>query len=187
MTGAGTAAPAQIPLDACGMMRRIRGAGRNGSPVRLPMSNPRTSRGTNPRASVSATTRKAGSLRRSRPRAPRIGCRCTLWRGSKRRRASCPPVHSRHGCRRTVPPARPRGTVLVSRRPPRASGARATPPRAGQCKPPSSPAPRTLQPSCTSGAPPQGGPAVTWRTVSCGTMGRRGWLRLFMEEKTTRT
>ena len=78
MTGAGAAPQAQIALDACSLKRQIRGAGRSGSPVRLPTPNPRMSRGTNPRASVRATTRRAGSLRRSRLRAPRTGCRCTL-------------------------------------------------------------------------------------------------------------
>ena len=80
-TGAGTAFPARIPLGAGGMMRQIRGAGRSGSPVRLPTPNPRMyrmSRGTSPRASGSAITKKADSLRRSRPRAPRTGYRCTL-------------------------------------------------------------------------------------------------------------
>ena len=52
--------------------------------------------------------------------------------GTQTTPTSWPPVHSRRDCHRTVPPARPRSTVPVSRRPPRASGARATPPRAGQ-------------------------------------------------------
>ena len=78
MTGAGAAPLARIPLGACGMTRQTRGADRSGSPVRLPTPNPRISRRTNPRASVNATVRKAGSLRRSRPRAPRTGSRHTL-------------------------------------------------------------------------------------------------------------
>ena len=78
MTGAGAAPPARMPLGACGMTRQTRGADRSGSPVRPPTPNPRISRRTNPRASVNATIRKAGSLRRSRPRAPRTGSRHTL-------------------------------------------------------------------------------------------------------------
>ena len=78
MTGAGAAPPARLPLGACDMTRQTRGAGRNGNPVRLRTPAPRMSRRTNPNASVHAIIRKPGSLRRSRPRAPRTGCRLTL-------------------------------------------------------------------------------------------------------------
>ena len=88
MTGAGAAPPARIPLGACDMTRQTWGAGRSGNPVRLPMPAPRMSGGTNPHASANATIRKAGSLRHSRPRASRTGCRLTLWREPKRRQAS---------------------------------------------------------------------------------------------------
>ena len=43
MTGAGAGPPAQIPLGACDMMRWTQGAGRSGSPARLPVPAPRMS------------------------------------------------------------------------------------------------------------------------------------------------